>query len=326
MMGEGKTREAGTIEDLFAPEDAREISRLFRRAVRQGVVTRQMELELAGGRTYVGLTVSSVRARHGPVGSVMVLEDLTDLVRGQRAAAWREVAQRVAHEIKNPLTPIRLSAERIQRLLARPVNPPAAPELATAIAESAALIDREVATLKTLVDEFSNFARFPASRPVSADLHAILEEALNVFNGRLGEVKIHRQFGDPLPRVKADPEQMKRAIINLIDNAAEAVEDSAVKEVWVRTALEPERDMVELVVADSGPGISREAKERLFLPYFSTKRRGTGLGLAIVSRIVSEHKGTIRAEENRPSGTRFIIELPVDHSPAPDEKLLAAGA
>jgi two-component system nitrogen regulation sensor histidine kinase NtrY len=314
MFGSRDVAAARVLADLFTPEDTREISRLFRRAARQGVVTRQMEVDLAGRRAFVALTVSSVRARHGTVGAVLVLEDLTEVLRVQKAAAWQEVAQRIAHEIKNPLTPIQLSADRLQRLIERAGPGASAQGLLPAVAESATLIGREVATLKTLVDEFSAFARFPASHPVSASLNQIIENALNMFDGRLSGVEIHRDLAAGLPIIQADPEQMKRVVANLIDNAAEALEHSFRKEIWVRSSLDAERDVVEVVVADSGPGIPREAKERLFLPYFSTKRRGTGLGLAIVSRIVAEHNGSIRVEENRPTGTKFVIELPVERA------------
>ncbi len=317
MIGSERVQSARRLSDLFSPDETREIARLFRRAARQGVVTRQMELELASRRAVVAVTVSSIRARHGTVGSVMVLDDITDVVQAQRASAWGEVAQRVAHEIKNPLTPIQLSAERIQRLASRAGTPAGDGELISTIQESARLIDREVATLKMLVDEFSRFARFPVSQPVSCSLNAIIGEALDVFSGRLEGIEIHSQLAADLPSVQADPEQMKRVIINLVDNAAEALENSSPKEVWVSTALDPDRDIVELIVADSGPGISPEAKERLFFPHFSTKRRGTGLGLAIVSRIVTEHKGTIRAEENQPTGTKIVIELPVERVAVP---------
>ncbi len=310
LLGREDLDSARGLADLFSAEDARSIARLFRRAARQGTVTRSMDLGLGTRRASVALTVSSIRASQGQLGSVLVLEDLTELARAQRAAAWQEVAQRIAHEIKNPLTPIQLSAQRIQRLTERDTSPVLSPDFRTTVAETASLIEREVATLKTLVDEFSSFARFPASKPVPSDLNAIVESALNVFNGRLDNIQIHRELASNLPRVPADPEQMKRVVVNLIDNAAEALERSVSREIWVRTRSETERDLVELVVADSGPGIPAEAKERLFLPYFSTKRHGTGLGLAIVSRIVSEHDGWIRVEDNRPRGTMFVIELP----------------
>lgn len=314
FFGAAKTKAARQLTDLFGAQDARQISQLLRRAARQGTVTRYLELELDGRSVFAALTLSTIRARHGAVGSVLVVEDLSELLRAQKAAAWREVAQRIAHEIKNPLTPIQLSAERIQRLVERNGGGAASPELVTAVAESAALIDREVATLKNLVDEFSIFARFPVSQPVPSSLNSIVESALNVFDGRLKGIEVHRELAAELPMVLADPEQMKRAVVNLIDNAAEAVEQSAAKEIWLRTAFDPERDVVELVVADSGPGIAPGAVEKLFLPYFSTKQRGTGLGLAIVSRIMSEHHSTIRVEDNRPTGAKFVIELPVERA------------
>ncbi len=316
MFGGAPVRSAHLLSDLFSPEDSLEIIRMFRRAGRQGVVTHQMELNLGGRSTFVALTLSSVQARHGRVGSVLVIEDLTEVLQAQRSAAWREVAQRIAHEIKNPLTPIQLSTERILRLIERAGAAAPSPELLAAVGDSASLIGREVSTLKTLVDEFSAFARFPTSKPVPSSVNDILENALNVFEGRLDGVKIHRDLSPGLPVVQADPDQMKRVVVNLIDNAAEALEHSLRKEIWVSSALDSERDVVEITVADSGPGIPPEAKERLFLPYFSTKRTGTGLGLAIVNRIVTEHHGSIRAEENLPTGSKFVIELPVERTPA----------
>ncbi len=320
MFGTETIQKARRLPDLFSADEAKEIALLFRRALRQGVVTRQMELRLRDRRAFVAVTLSSIRARHGAVGSLLVLEDLSELLRAQKAVAWQEVAQRIAHEIKNPLTPIQLSAERIQRWIHR--SAPRLPDrsLVAAVEQSASLIGREVATLKALVDEFSHFARFPHSRPVRTDLNGIVEKALEVFDGRLDGITVRCELAPDLPPVLADPEQMKRLMVNLVDNAAEALEQSAVREIWVRTELSPDRDVVGIVVADSGPGISPEAKERLFLPFFSTKRRGTGLGLAIVSRIVSEHGGSIQVEKNRPLGTKFIIELPVEQAPAASAK------
>jgi nitrogen fixation/metabolism regulation signal transduction histidine kinase len=169
------------------------------------------------------------------------------------------------------------------------------------------------------VNEFSTLASFPTSKPQPADINAIAENALSMFNGRLDHIRVRTVFAANLPRVMADSDAIKRAIANLVDNAAEAVESSMVKEIEITTALVASRDAVEITVADSGPGVTREAKERLFLPYFSTKARGTGLGLAIVSRIVEDHRGYIRVEENKPVGARFVIELPVaaEAIPAP---------
>jgi len=314
LFGRPRTQSARVLTDLFSAEDAREIARMLRRAARQGVVTQQMELDLGGRRALMALTVSSVQARHGRVGSVLVLEDLTEVLRSQRSAAWQEVARRIAHEIKNPLTPLQLSTERILRLLERMDPETPAHDLLTAVGDSAKLIGREVSTLKTLVDEFTAFARFPASKPAPAQINDILEDALNVFAGRLKGITLGRDFSPDLPMVLADPDQMKRVVVNLIDNAAEALEQSLRKEIWVRSTLALDRDLVEIIIEDTGPGITPEAKERLFLPYFSTKRSGTGLGLAIVNRIIAEHHGSIHVEENLPSGTKFVIELPVDRA------------
>ncbi len=312
MLRKPSTQPPRVLSDLFSAEDVREIARMFRRAARQGVVSQQMDLDLSGRRAFVAVTVSSVQARHGRVGSVMVLEDLAEVLRSQRSAAWQEVARRIAHEIKNPLTPIQLSTERILRLLERMDSESPRRDLLAAVGDSAKLIGRELGTLKTLVDEFTAFARFPASKPEPARINDIVVDALNVFAGRLEGISLQRDLAAELPIVQADPDQMKRVVVNLIDNAAEAMEKSLRKEIWVRSALAADRDVVEIIVEDSGPGISPEAKERLFLPYFSTKRSGTGLGLAIVNRIITEHHGAIRVEENFPTGTRFVIELPVD--------------
>jgi PAS domain S-box-containing protein len=314
MLGGRDLTSVRTLPDVFAAADVEEITRMFRRARRQGLVTQQLDLNLGSRRAVVALTVSSVRTRRGTVGSVLVLEDLTDLLRAQKAAAWREVAQRLAHEIKNPLTPIQLSTERIRRLLQRAVLRGWSSELAGTLDDSAALIGREAQNLKQLVDEFSRFARFPAAQPVPSNFNEIVASALHVFDGRLDGVRVHQELSPDLPQITVDPQQMQRALVNLIDNAAEALEQSPVKDIWITTGIDPDRDVLEVVVADSGPGIAADAKEKLFLPYFSTKRRGTGLGLAIVSRIISEHNGLIRVEENRPAGTRFIIELPLEHA------------
>ena len=178
------------------------------------------------------------------------------------------------------------------------------------VGECAALIAREVGTLEGLVNEFSQFARFPIARLAPADPNAIVAGALEVFHGRLGDVKIHTNFAADLPLIKADAEMLRRVIVNLIDNAAEAMEGSAVKRLALTTRFHAAHDTVEIAVADTGYGISPEDKDKLFLPHFSTKERGTGLGLAIASRVIAEHHGLMRAEDNAPVGARFVIELP----------------
>jgi hypothetical protein len=257
----------------------------------------------------VAITVASLRIERQRLGYVLVFEDFTELLRAQKQAAWREVARRVAHEIKNPLTPIALSAERIRRHLERGA-PPDESSLAV-IHGCADTIAGAVETVRQLVDEFSTLARFPTAQPRPSEINDIIENALQLFSGRLDGVRIQTDLAPDLPPVLADPDAMRRAIANLVDNAAEALQDSMVKEIYISTSLVETRDSVEIVIADTGQGISGEVKERLFLPYFSTKKRGTGLGLPIVSRIMQEHSGSIRVEENHPVGARFILELPV---------------
>jgi nitrogen fixation/metabolism regulation signal transduction histidine kinase len=303
------------LADLFpagtAPEVAEEIRRLTRKADRMGTTSAQMEIPNGGTALEVGVTVASMTGsqQRRRLGYVIVFEDLSDLLKAQKQAAWREVARRVAHEIKNPLTPIALSAERIQRHMERVAHGDSA---SRAIIESCAeTIGGAVETVRKLVDEFSLLARFPQSQPQAADLNRIIQSAMALFDGRLAGVHVQLELADDLPRVMADPEAIKRVVANLVDNAAESLKDSVVREICIRTTLLETRDAVEIEVADSGEGVTAETKEKLFLPYFSTKARGTGLGLAIVARILEDHGGTIRVEENRPVGTRFLVELPV---------------
>ncbi|HKW18122.1 MAG TPA: ATP-binding protein [Terriglobales bacterium] len=297
------------LRDLFAPEVFDELEHLLRRADRMGTTTTQMEFIVNRTRLNVAVTVATLEHQRRRIGYVLVFEDLSDLLRAQKQAAWREVARRVAHEIKNPLTPIALSADRILRHLDRGSRPDAnSVEVVRSCAET---ICGSVETVRNLVNEFSTLARFPASQPQPANINMIIESALAMFNGRVDGIHMRKSFSSDLPQVMADSDAMKRAIANLVDNAAEAVQESLVKEIEISTVLVPSSDAVEISVADSGPGVTMEDKERLFLPYFSTKKRGTGLGLAIVSRIIEDHQGSIRVEENDPTGARFIIELPV---------------
>jgi two-component system, NtrC family, nitrogen regulation sensor histidine kinase NtrY len=297
------------LREVVPADVLADLEPLLRRADRMGITAANMELALPRTQLNVAVTVSALRHAAEGLGYVLVFEDLSDLLRAQKQAAWREVARRVAHEIKNPLTPIALSAERIHRHLARGVAPDAAS--LEVIRSCADTIAHAVETVRTLVDEFSVLARFPASRPQPASVNSLVESALVMFNGRLDGIRVHTELSQDLPAVMADPEAIKRAVANLVDNAAEAMQDAILKEIKISTALVASRDAIELVVSDTGLGVSRDVKERLFLPYFSTKQRGTGLGLAIVSRIVEEHRGSIRVEENKPVGSRFVIELPV---------------
>jgi two-component system nitrogen regulation sensor histidine kinase NtrY len=298
-----------SLSEIFPAEVLEDFEPLLRRADRMGMTTSQMEMQLPHGPLNVAVTVAPLRHQGERSGYVVVFEDLSDLLKAQKQAAWREVARRVAHEIKNPLTPIALSAERIQRHLDRAASEDSA--TLGVVRSSAATIAGAVETVRRLVDEFSTLARFPVAKPHPADLNEIVENALSMFNGRMDGIALHKSLAPDLPKVLADGEAIKRAVANLVDNAAEALQDSLVREIEISTALVASRDAVEIAVADTGHGVTRELKEKLFLPYFSTKKRGTGLGLAIVSRIVEDHHGSIRVEENKPVGTRFIVELPV---------------
>ncbi len=312
---------AGRLEDIFSRDDTAEIKYLMKRARRTGYAATELELQSQGNVRHVSVTISALE-ENLKSGFVMVLEDTSELLRAQKAAAWHEVAQRIAHELKNPLTPIALCAERIGRQIDRG---PVTVEGLRILRECSATITREVESVKTLVDEFSQFSRFPRAQPAPSDLNEIVRNALHVFEGRLDGIEQRLELGE-LPMVNVDPEQFKRVVVNLVDNAAEAMQDSLVKQLYVATRSHG--DSVELMIADTGCGVSAEDKEKLFLPYFSTKGRGTGLGLAIVSHILADHNAQIRVEDNRPSGALFLVEVPAIAGPEtePESKAIESAA
>ena len=305
LLGGERVSSAARLGDLFNHDEAAEIGYMIKRARRTGVASRQFEMRTERGTLNLSITVAAIEERVTS-GFVMVLEDTTDMMRAQKLAAWHEVARRIAHEIKNPLTPIALSGERIARQLERISLPP---ETARVVKECTSTIANEVESVKTLVNEFSQFARFPAAQPVPSDLNEVVENALGVFHGRLEGIEIHRELAPGLPQVNIDREQFKRIVVNLVDNAADSMQESAIKDLYVTTRATGV-DTVELTIADTGSGILPEDKDYLFLPYFSTKERGTGLGLAIVSHMLADHGATIRVEDNLPQGARFIVEIP----------------
>jgi two-component system nitrogen regulation sensor histidine kinase NtrY len=298
-----------SLKDVFAADVLEDLEPLLRRADRMGTTTTQMEMLVQRATLNVAVTVATLKHDGQGLGYVLVFEDLSELLKAQKQAAWREVARRVAHEIKNPLTPIALSAERIRRHLHRGARPDAAS--VAVLHNCAETIAGAVETVRRLVDEFSTLARFPTARPQPANINSIVESTLAMFNGRLDNIRVRTFLAPDLPSVMADPEAIKRALANLVDNAAEAMQEALFREIQISTAMIASRDIVEITVADTGHGVTRELKERLFLPYFSTKKRGTGLGLAIVNRIVEDHHGSIRVEENKPVGARFVVELPM---------------
>ncbi len=303
----------GSVSEVLDEPQRSAFEHMFGSARRTGVATREFEVKRGGEPQHLSVTVSSLDSGQAQSGFVVVFEDNTELVRAQRSEAWQEVARRLAHEIKNPLTPVALAAGRIEVQLDRYAAAKTDAERA-AIRETLEslthTIDREVRSLNTLVSSFSDVARFPTIRPEANDINAVVGDAVSVFDGRLPGIDL-RLITDPeIAQAEIDPPAFKRAIVNLIDNAADVLQESWVKEIVVSTQGRPDSDAVEVIVADSGPGISAENKERLFLPYFSTKNRGSGLGLPIVRSVVEEHGGSIRVEDNQPAGTRFVIELP----------------
>jgi two-component system nitrogen regulation sensor histidine kinase NtrY len=308
-------RESLSLEGLLGSDAARTVQYLMRRSLRMGVVSREIETVVAGRVLHLAVTVSSLGPRRANTGYVLVLDDLSELLRAQKSAAWQEVARRIAHEIKNPLTPIQLSAQRLSRFLER--REPAQQgvsgdsELTTLVQECSRLIEREVSTLAALVNEFSQFVRFPTAKLASTSANAIVHEAVEVFSGRLDGITLSTALAENLPAVRADASLLRSVVVNLIDNAAEALENSASREIVVSTSVHSDTETVEICVSDTGHGISPEDKDKLFLPHFSTKGRGTGLGLAIAARIIAEHGGSIQVEDNLPVGSRFLIELPV---------------
>lgn len=304
------------LTEVFGLEDLRPLQQIVRRA--QGAASEPAAQEVAivrdGREVHLTAAATQLQAESSaPAGTVLVFDDVTPLIRTQRVAAWRDVARRLAHEIKNPLTPIQLSAERLRRQFAG--APPAARAL---IDECTATIVAEVDSLKGLVDEFAQFARMPAPKAVATDLNGVLCDTLALYTGLFKHVVLQKNLATGLPPVRIDAEQMRRVIINLVDNAVEVLggavagprPDGSPPAIEVATQHDPVNGVVRITVADNGPGIPPEDREKLFLPYYSTKRRGSGLGLAIVRRIIAEHGGAIDVAPNVPSGTIFTIELP----------------
>jgi two-component system, NtrC family, nitrogen regulation sensor histidine kinase NtrY len=294
------------IETLLPAECADDLTGVIRRGHRMGAASTEVEFHARGRTMHLAITSARLDLGRGQTGSVLVVEDTTELLRAQRQLAWKEVAQQVAHEIKNPLTPIALSAERIGRHLER--SQPNSPSI---IRKCSEVILGCVHTLRTLVDQFAALAQFPAPQPRACCMNQIVEEALALFGGRLEGITVQRKLDPHLPRVMADPESMRRALANLIDNAAEAMHGSLLRVLGVETCSSEDGAEVEVVVSDTGHGLTDEIRERLFLPYYSTKHRGTGLGLSIAAKIVQEHGGSVSAEPNSPKGARFVVRLPL---------------
>jgi nitrogen fixation/metabolism regulation signal transduction histidine kinase len=295
---------ASALEEIFKGEDLKQISDLLDEA-KENPIARQIAFATPGPPAQSAVTASRLTTG----GFVLVVEDLTEVVRAQKASAWREVARRLAHEIKNPLTPIQLSAERIARNVSKLPGP--SPRISAVVHECVDAIVDEVSSLKNLVDEFVRFARLPAVSRMPNSMHELIDKTLALYEGRMEGISIQVEIPEDLPLILMDPMQMKRVLVNLIDNALEALSSEPYKA--LRIACETARDgtMARLTLEDTGRGIAPEDRDRLFTPYFSTRKNGAGLGLAIASRIVADHGGYIGVEPNMTRGTRFVIELPV---------------
>jgi two-component system nitrogen regulation sensor histidine kinase NtrY len=312
-----------SAREMLALEEINPIGKSFRDVLRDGkygeivnniswgiknkyrLSDKEINIVSNGQTTTLALALSPLPQADGDFsGMIVVFDDLTQLIKAQKIATWKEVAQRVAHEIKNPLTPIQLSAERIIKTLRK--SDQAAPGI---IEEGAKTIIQETRTIKSLVDEFSNFARMPKVDLRPADLRTLIDQTTSLFRGIFAQVEMEADLATDIPAaVQIDPDQMKRVLINIFDNAIEAMNKKG--KIKVRAFFRKRQQQVTIEISDTGPGISVEDKTKLFLPYFSTKKKGTGLGLAIVNQIIREHNGSIRVENNHPTGAKFIIELP----------------
>jgi two-component system nitrogen regulation sensor histidine kinase NtrY len=296
------------VRELLTLEYFRTFSELLKTMAEHkiGSIQKEVKVNVEGETLPLLMTLSILRNDKGEeIGKILVFDDLTPIANAQRAAAWTEVARRIAHEIKNPLTPIKLSAERLQRKFGDLITDPA-------FRECTSMIVKQTEDLKNLVNEFSNFARLPQARPVLGSINKCAQDALSLFRPAHGQVDLVTELDSSVPDFKFDPDQIHRVLVNLIDNSISAVLSETVKQVKVSTKYDSDLKILRLTVADSGCGIPANQRSRVFEPYFSTKEEGTGLGLAIVKRIVEDHNGFIRALANTPRGTKMIIELPVN--------------
>lgn len=295
------------VRELLTLEYFRTFSELLKTMSEHKVESIQKEIRVSvqGDAIPLLMTLSILKDEAGEeIGKILVFDDLTPIVNAQRSAAWTEVARRIAHEIKNPLTPIKLSAERLQRKFGDQIQDSAFKECTT-------MIIKQTEDLKNLVNEFSQFARLPQSRPVLGDLSAVVKDALSIFRQAHQQIDFKLSTDDKLPNFRFDPDQLRRVFVNLIDNAVAAVLSEPKKEITIVLKYDTELKTLRLTVADSGHGVPPQQRARIFEPYYSTKEGGTGLGLPIVKRIIEDHNGFIRAFANEPNGTKMIIELPV---------------
>ncbi len=298
--------------DFLQPEHLEVVKSFLRlyRISRQNFMEKHVQVALGDRSLALLVKVSVLEDENGRYGgAVVVLDDLSELQRAQRMAAWREVARRIAHEIKNPLTPIKLCAQRLRRRYAAGSGLEARDAVLDECTET---IIQQVDYMKRLVNEFSQFARMPEAHPRPCDLWALAHEAVSLYRHTYGNIRFHLQKSEYFPVLHLDPDQFRQVLNNLLENAVQAL-DGKDGDVEIRLEYDPLLKIARLECADTGPGLAPEAKVRVFEPYFSTKEKGTGLGLAIVAKIVADHNGFVRVRDNEPRGTVFIIELPVVH-------------
>jgi len=315
------------LPDLLGQKVSEMIQELYES--REKIISSTAAVVIRNAMKHMQVTATKLLSEQGDVlGAVLLLDDFTELVSAQRMAAWQEVARRIAHEIKNPLTPIQLSAERLQRkLTVGAASRDIGQEEKKLISECTETIVSQVETLRTLVNEFSQFARMPRAVPGPVDLNALVLEKVNISTGAHANVVFETNLDENIPVLELDREQMGRVLVNLLENAVSAAKPDLVQEkegsaldfqpqIHIRTHLERDLGLVSIEVSDNGLGVPERDKKKLFEPYYSTKKGGTGLGLAIVSSIVADHNGFIRVRDNRPRGARFIVELPVSRRAA----------
>jgi two-component system nitrogen regulation sensor histidine kinase NtrY len=292
-------------DEAFGFIDLTPIRRMFRKlAEGHGRTEEELSLAVRGRTLNLRMRVSTLRDAAGTLlGSVITFDDLTELLRAKKAETWQDVARKIAHEVKNPLTPIRLNAERLRKKFAEK-----APDLDRVFDESSQTIIQQVDGLKGLLNEFSDFARMPRPNLVPQRLEPVVDSVIQLYADPHRNIAFRVDIPSDLPELLLDQEQMKRVFINLVKNAIEVMDDGGTIRVTARAVKD---GAVQVEVVDDGPGISAEDLSRIFEPYFSRKKKGGGLGLAIVERIVADHNGSIHAEQNQPHGARFVMELPV---------------
>lgn len=270
----------------------------------RGRAEQEMDISVRGRVLTLRVRVSSLRDGGGVhIGSVITFDDLTELIRAKKAETWQDVARRIAHEFKNPLTPIKLSAERLRKKHAEQ-----SADFDTVFDECSRTIVQEADGLRKLVDEFADFARMPGANPVPQHLAPVIESAAQLYASAHKDIVVIKDLAPAMPQVVFDAEQIKRVFINLFQNAVEVMGGTG--RIWISSRMTV-AGMARVEVADEGPGIAPDDLPRLFQPDFSRKKKKSGLGLAIVQRIVKDHNGSIQVEENKPKGARFLIELPV---------------